>query len=74
MLLRVLGRVDPHERRLRVEEYLGELLGEQRLAHAGGPNEQEACDGLVGVGKTRSRDPDRVRDGLDRLGLTHDLG
>ena len=53
-LLHILGHVDTHERALVIEQALGQRLGELGLAYAGGAQEEEAADGLVWVGETRT--------------------
>src|SRR5207302_1835303 len=44
VLLHVLGHVELHDVVLVAEHELGELLGEQRFAHAGRPGEDERAD------------------------------
>ena len=49
----------------------GEGLGQPRLAHAGGPAEEEEGDGAIGVAEARA---DAADDGLDGAGLPLDAG
>src|SRR5690606_17464584 len=67
--LHVLGHVDAHHRVLVVEEELGERTRRLRLAHARGPEEDEAADRPVGVLQARPAAPHSVRHGRDRLAL-----
>ena len=70
VLLHVLGHVDADHGALVVEEELGQRPRQLRLAHAGGPEEQEGADGAVGVGEPRPRAAHGVGDRDDGLGLT----
>mmetsp|Transcript_9323 Transcript_9323/g.42427 ORF Transcript_9323/g.42427 Transcript_9323/m.42427 type:complete len:337 (+) Transcript_9323:873-1883(+) len=72
VLLHVLAHVDSDHGLLRVEEEGGERLGELRLAHAGGSEEHEGRDGTVGIGQTRARALDSLRDCLHRGILADD--
>ena len=49
MALLELTHVDAHHRRLVPEEGLGERAGELSLPNAGGPEEEEAPYGSVGI-------------------------
>ena len=53
-LLHVFGHVDADKRALIIEQALGKRLGKLGFAHAGGAQEEEAADGLIGVGKARA--------------------
>ena len=71
-LLHVLRHVDTHERTLVIEQALGQRLGELGLAHAGGAQEEEAADGLVRIGETRTAATHGRGDSGDRLVLADD--
>ena len=71
-LLHILGHVDTHERALVIEQALGQRLGELGLAHAGGAQEEEAADGLVRIGETRTAAAHGRGDSGDRLVLADD--
>ena len=70
-LLHILGHVDAHQVALGVEQGLGQGFGQLRLAHAGGAQEQEGADGLIGVGDPRPAAEDGLRDQADGLVLAH---
>ena len=69
VLFHVLRHVDADHRPLVVEEELGERPRQLRLAHAGGPEEEEGADGAVRVGQARARAADRVGHRHDGLAL-----
>ena len=72
VLLHVLGHVDAHHRALVVEQRLRQRLGQLRLAHARGAEEQERADGPVRVLDARARAQDRVAHALHGLVLADD--
>ncbi len=74
VLLHVLRHVEPDDVLLIVEQVLGQGPGELGLSHAGGPEEDEAPDGPVGVLETGPRPADGVGDGADRVVLAHHAG
>mmetsp|Transcript_14162 Transcript_14162/g.60606 ORF Transcript_14162/g.60606 Transcript_14162/m.60606 type:complete len:415 (+) Transcript_14162:38-1282(+) len=63
VLLHVLGHVQADQRGVRVEQVVGQRLGELRLTHAGGAEEHEGRHRAVGVGEVRARALHRLRDG-----------
>ena len=69
--LHVLRHVDPHQVALGVKQGLGQGFGQLGLAHAGGPQEEEGADGLVGVGDARPAAEDGLGDQAYRLVLAH---
>ena len=72
VLLHILAHVDADDGVLRVEKVLGQHLGQVGLADAGGTEEDEGADGLVGVFQTGAVAADGLRDLHDRLVLTDD--
>ena len=62
VLLHELAHVDAHERRLVVEQELGQGLAQLGLAHAGRPQEQERADGPIRVAEARPAAAHRVAD------------
>ena len=71
-LLHILGHVDAHHGALAVEQVLGQRLGELGLAHAGRSQEQEAADGLVGIGESRAVAADGTGHDVHGVVLAHD--
>ena len=53
-----------------IEQALGKRLGKLGLAHTGGTQEEEAADGLIGVGKARATAAYGSSDGRHGLVLT----
>ena len=72
MLLHVFRHVEADQRRLVVEQELGERLGELGLADAGRPQEHERADRPVRILQAGARAPHRGRDRVHRLGLADD--
>ncbi len=72
VLLLVLGHVDADHGALVVEERLGQRPGQLGLADAGGPEEDEAADGPVGILQAGAGPHDRLGHRLDRLVLADD--
>ena len=73
VLLHVLGHVDLDQRVVVAEHELGQGLGEQRLADAGGAGEDEAADRPLGILEPGAAAADGLADPLDRLVLGDDL-
>ena len=69
--LHILAHVDPHQVLLAVKQSLGQGLGQLRLAHACGTQEQEGTDGLVGVGNAGAASQDGLAHQAHSLVLTH---
>ena len=67
VLLHVLAHVDLDQRVLVPEHELGKRLGQQRLAHTGGPGEQEHAGGALGVLEAAATTSHSLRNLLDRL-------
>ena len=72
--LGVLAHVDAHHRALVVEEEVRQRLGELGLADTGGPEEQEAPGGAVGVRDARASAAHGIRHRTHRLGLPDEPG
>ena len=72
VLLHVFRHVDAQQRRLVVEQELGERLGQLGLADAGRPQEHERADRPVRILQAGARAAHRGRHRLDRLGLADD--
>ncbi|GIW70701.1 MAG: hypothetical protein KatS3mg102_0243 [Planctomycetota bacterium] len=71
-LLHVLGHVELHQRLGVAEHLLGQRLGQQRLAHAGGAEQGEGADGAFGVLEVRARAAQGLAQGHHRLLLADD--
>ena len=54
-----------------VEQALGQGAGQFGLADAGGPQEEEASDGALGILQTAAGTQDGVGNGVNRLVLAH---
>ena len=67
--LHVLRHIDTHHGALGVEEVFSERLRKLGLAHARRAEEQEAADGLVGVGKPRTAAANSAGNGRNGLVL-----
>ena len=72
MLLHVFRHVDADQRRLVVEQELGQRLGQLGLADAGGPQEHERADRPVRVLQAGARAAHRGRHRLDGFRLADD--
>ena len=72
VLLHVLAHVDLDQRVVVAEHELGQRLGQQRLADAGGPGEDEAAGGPLGVLQPAAAAAHGLLDPLDRLVLADD--
>ena len=72
VLLHVLAHVDLDQGVLVAEHELGQGLGQQGLAHAGGAGEDEAAGGPLGVLQAAAAAADGLGDRLDRLVLADD--
>ena len=72
VLLHILRHVDADHVPLVVKEGLGQGLGQLRLAHAGGSQEDEGADGPVLLLQSRPAPEDGLADGGDRLVLADD--
>ncbi len=70
--LHELAHVDLDERILAAEHELGERLGQLRLAHAGGAEEDERADGALGVLEAGAGAANGLGDGVDGLVLADD--
>ena len=73
VLLHVFAHVDLDERLGVAEHELREGLGEQRLAHARRPGEDERADRTLRILETRAAAADGLRHALDRRILADDL-
>jgi hypothetical protein len=73
VLLHVLGHIEVHEGLLVAEHELGQGLGEQRLADAGGAEEDERAHRALGVLQAGAGAADAFGDRLDRVVLADDL-
>ena len=71
-LLHVLRHVDLDQRLVVGEVLRGDRLGEQRLAHAGGPEEEEGADRAARVLEVGSGAAERAGDGGDGVALADD--
>ena len=71
-LFHVLGHVDAHQVLFVVKERLGQALGQLRLAHARGAQEQEGTDGPVLVGHAGPGAQDRLGHPVHSLVLADD--
>ena len=69
--LHVFAHVDAHQILFAVKQGLGQGFGQLGLAHAGGTQEQEGADGLVGVGDAGAAAEDGLGHQTHRLVLTH---
>ena len=65
--LHILAHIDPDHVLLIVKQGLGQSLGQLRLAHAGGSQEQERADGLCGILDPGLGTEDRIRHQLYAL-------
>ncbi len=71
VFLHELGHVEAHDGLFGVEQEAGQGLGQLRLAHARGAEEQEGTVGPAGVGQAGTTAADGIGHGLEGLVLAH---
>ncbi len=72
MLLHIFGHVDADHVPLVVKEGLGQSLGQLRLAHAGGAQEDKGANGAALILQARPAPQNGLADGGDGLVLADD--